>query len=85
MTNASLVAAVTCATGDDVRFFLLAISSHMIVHGLIKANAIGGLEGAARQRGRDILVACNKAVSTFSSRDRNVASPLGGMLGTDPD
>ena len=35
-----------------------------------------GLQDDAQQRGRDILVACNKAASTIFSRDRNVASPL---------
>ena len=61
-----------------VQFFLLAFSLHLIVHGSIKTNAVGGVEGAAQQRGRDILVACNEAVATLFSRDRNVASPLGG-------
>ena len=37
-----------------------------------------GLQDDAQQRGRDIPVACNEAVSTFFSRDRNVASPLCG-------
>ena len=59
-----------------VQFFLLAFSLHLIVHGSIKTNAVGEVEGAAQQRGRDILVACNKAASAFFSRDRNVASPL---------
>ena len=59
-----------------VQFFLLAFSLHLIVHGSIKTNAVGEVEGAAQQRGRDIPVACNKAASAFFSRDRNVASPL---------
>ena len=77
-----------------MQFFLLAFSLHMIVHGSIKTNAVGEVEGAAQQRGRgvrhapyglqddaqqrgrDILVACNKAAASFFSRDRNVASPL---------
>ena len=68
-----------------VQFFLLAFSLHLIVHGSIKTNAVGEVEGAAQQRGRgvrhapyglqddvqqrgrDILVACNKAAATFDS------------------
>ena len=40
-----------------VQFFLLVFSLHMIVHGSMKTNAVGDIEGAAQQRGRDIPVA----------------------------
>ncbi len=60
----------------SVQFFLFAFSLHMVVHGSIKTNSVGGVEGTAQQWGRDILVACNKAASAMFSRDRNVASPL---------
>ena len=59
------------------QIFLLAFVMRMVVHGSIKTNVAGGVEEDARQRGRDIPVACNKEAATFFSRGRNAASPLG--------